>query len=160
MSLLRTIRQPALLRSFAPRSWTTTSAVSVAGRRFAHQSYGSGETKSDQEANQTQRNAEHPGPAPPKAAQQGKGQQQQQPQQSSGGDKQQSNNNSTSKAQPKILSDNPPAQGEETEDVAKHNREMAQRADRAEEKVNNEDTEKDKVPKGYWSGTGGRDSQP
>ncbi|KAK4495655.1 hypothetical protein PRZ48_012923 [Zasmidium cellare] len=151
MSLLRTIRQPNLLRSLAPRS-STTPAISVAGRRFAHQDYGSGEAKSDQAANKTQRDAEHPGPPPPKAAQQGKGQQEQQPQQSSGGDKSKSNSNSTSNAQPKILSDNPPAQGEESEEVAKHNREVSQRADRAEEKVNNEDAEKDKVPKGFWYG--------
>lgn len=150
MSLLRTFRQPGLIRSLAPRSTTTTPVVAVAGRRFAHEGYGAGETKSDQAANQTQRDAEHPGPAQPKAAQQGNGQQQQQTQQSSSGGDQKSN--SSSKAQPKILSENPPAQGEESEDVAKHNREVAQRPDRPQEGVKNEDADKDKVPKGYWSG--------
>lgn len=148
MSLLRTCRQAGLLRSLAPRATATAPLVSPSGRRFAHEGYGAGETKSDQAANQTQRDAEHPGPAQPKAAQQGNGQQQ--TGQSNRGGEQKSN--SSSKAQPKILSENPPAQGEESEDVAKHNREFAQRHDRAEEGVKNEEAEKDKVPKDYWSG--------
>lgn len=126
----------------------TAPLTSASGRRFAHEGYGAGETKSDQAANQTQRDAEHPGPAQPKAAQKGSGQQQTE-QSSSGG--QQKSNDST-KAQPKILSENPPAQGEESEEVAKHNKDFAQRHDRAEEGVKNEEAGKDKVPKDYWSG--------
>lgn len=148
MSLLRTFRQPGLFRSLAPRSTATAPIISVPGRRFAHEGYGAGETKSDQTANQTQRNAEHPGPAQPKGAQQGNGQQQTE-QPSSGGEQK---SNGSTKAQPKILSRNPPAEGEESEDVAKHNREFAQRHDRAEEGVKNEEAVKDKVPKDYWSG--------
>lgn len=145
MSLLRTIRQPKLARPIAS-SRITTPSIAVAGRRLAHQDYGGGDAHPNQAANQTQRDAEHPGPPPPKAAQQGKGQQQQPP------DKQQSSSKTKSGAEPKILSDNPPAQGEESEEVARHNREVEQRFDRAEEKVKNEDAEKDKVPKGFWSG--------
>lgn len=60
----------------------------------------------------------------------------------------------TQGAQPKILNENPPKEGEASEDVQKHNRDMENRAERSHEKVNSdEDIEKDKVPKGFWSGT-------
>lgn len=145
MSLLRTIRQPGLLRSLAPRSSATAPIVSASGRRFAHEGYGAGETKSDTSANQTQRDAEHPGPAQPKAAQKGNGQQQTE-QASSGGE--QKSNDST-KAQPKIFSEKTPTKSEESEDVAKHNREFEQRATRAQE---GEGAKNEEVPKEYWSG--------
>ncbi|KAJ4378092.1 hypothetical protein N0V83_000924 [Neocucurbitaria cava] len=56
------------------------------------------------------------------------------------------------KAEPKILNENPPAKGEEAEDVKKHNKEMDNRAEQAHEKVANEDAAKDKVPSGFWKG--------
>ena len=53
-------------------------------------------------------------------------------------------------AQPKILRDSQPA--EPDEDVKQHNWELSQRADRAHEKLDDDGAEKEKVPKGYWSG--------
>jgi hypothetical protein len=55
-------------------------------------------------------------------------------------------------AKPKILNENPPAPGEEPQDVKEHNRDMDNRAEQAHEKVSNEDAEKDKVPSGFWKG--------
>jgi hypothetical protein len=55
-------------------------------------------------------------------------------------------------AKPKILNENPPAPGEEPQDVKEHNRDMDNRAEQAHEKVSNEDAEKDKVPGGFWKG--------
>lgn len=57
------------------------------------------------------------------------------------------------KAQPKILNQSPPKESEASEDVKKHNREMDARAERPAERVKDEDVEKDKVGKGFWSGT-------
>ena len=64
-----------------------------------------------------------------------------------------SKDSSSSKPQPKILSASPPQEGDQPEDVARHNREMESRMDRPAEKVKDEDLEKDKVNKGFWSGT-------
>lgn len=55
-------------------------------------------------------------------------------------------------AKPKILNENPPAPGEESEDVKQHNKDMDNRAEQAHEKVSNEEAEKDKVPGGFWKG--------
>jgi hypothetical protein len=55
-------------------------------------------------------------------------------------------------AKPKILNENPPAPGEESQDVKEHNRDMDNRAEQAHEKVSNEDAEKDKVPSSFWKG--------
>ncbi|KAK3077474.1 hypothetical protein LTS18_010174, partial [Coniosporium uncinatum] len=57
---------------------------------------------------------------------------------------------STEGNEPKILNENPPKSGEESEDVKKHNEEMADMADRPAAGVKNEDAEKDKVGKGFW----------
>lgn len=54
----------------------------------------------------------------------------------------------TQGAQPKILNESPPA--EPSGEVKEHNRDMEQRAERANEKVSDEDVEKDKVGKGFW----------
>ncbi|CAO2648071.1 Nn.00g089930.m01.CDS01 [Neocucurbitaria sp. VM-36] len=59
-------------------------------------------------------------------------------------------------AKPKILSDNPPAKEDESEDVKKHNEEMDNRAEQAHEKIANEDAAKDKVSSDFWKGEGGR----
>jgi hypothetical protein len=55
-------------------------------------------------------------------------------------------------AQPKILNENPPSAEEESEEVKEHNKDMSNRAEQAHESVDNKDTEKDKVPSGYWKG--------
>jgi len=55
---------------------------------------------------------------------------------------------STEGLEPKILKDTPPAKGSEPEDVKRHNEEMDRRADKAHEKMRNEDSNKDKVSKG------------
>ena len=54
--------------------------------------------------------------------------------------------------QPKILNENPPQKGEESEGVRRHNEEMDHRADKAHEGVSNHDAEKDKVSGKFWSG--------
>ena len=59
---------------------------------------------------------------------------------------------SQQKAQPKIYSESPPKNNEASEEVQKHNREMDARAERPAERVKEEDYEKDKVGKGFWSG--------
>jgi hypothetical protein len=56
------------------------------------------------------------------------------------------------KAQPKILSTSPPKESEASEEVKQHNKEMDQRADKPAERVKDEDVEKDKVGKGFWTG--------
>jgi len=55
-------------------------------------------------------------------------------------------------AQPKILNENPPSAGEESQEVKEHNEDMSNRAEQAHERVSNEDAEKDKVPSGFWKG--------
>jgi len=55
-------------------------------------------------------------------------------------------------AKPKILNENPPAAGNESQDVKEHNEDMNNRAEQAHEQVSNEEAEKDKVPSGFWKG--------
>ncbi|KAL6711201.1 hypothetical protein ACN47E_005732 [Coniothyrium glycines] len=59
-------------------------------------------------------------------------------------------------AQPKILNANPPSPEEESQEVKQHNEDMKHRAEQAHEQVSNEDAEKDKVPRSFWKGEGGR----
>lgn len=54
--------------------------------------------------------------------------------------------------EPKILNRSPPKDEDAPKDVKQHNEEMLKRADRPNEKVKDEDVEKDKVPRGFWSG--------
>lgn len=56
-------------------------------------------------------------------------------------------------AKPKILNENPPAAGNESEEVRKHNEDMSNRAEQAHERVSNEEAKKDKVPVSFWKGT-------
>lgn len=150
MSFLRTVRQPALRPlPHQTRTFTFTS------RRSA-QDYGSGAgdpkgEKPQEQGKNPSEHKEHPGPpAPSTGGNSGSGQQQQQ------GGKEQSSKAQTSKgtqgAQPKILNESPPASGQGSQDVEDHNREMDQRAEKANMKVKDEDVEKDKVGKGFWSG--------
>ena len=53
---------------------------------------------------------------------------------------------------PKILHESPPPEDKAPEDVKKHNEELEHRAERVHERVRNEDVEKDKVGKKFWSG--------
>ncbi|KAH7400591.1 hypothetical protein DE146DRAFT_467237 [Phaeosphaeria sp. MPI-PUGE-AT-0046c] len=165
-------RPASLLRSAAIRP-----AMSVAPRarqqvRFATQDYGSGAgnpagEKPQKQGQNPSENIEHPGPPPPKVA---KGQSSSSPNSdqsssqgsTSSGQSQSGNsgNKSGNKgAQPKILNESPPTEGEQSKDVKQHNEEMEHRAEKAHEQASNEDAKNDKVPKKFWAGQGGRDTE-
>ena len=57
---------------------------------------------------------------------------------------------SPKQAQPKIFGESPPNEGEASQEVKDHNKDMDKRAERPAEKVKDEDVEKDKVGKGFW----------
>jgi len=59
---------------------------------------------------------------------------------------------STEGLEPKILKDSPPAKGSEPEDVRRHNEEMDKRADKAHEKMHDEDSNTGKAGKGKGQG--------
>lgn len=153
MSFLRTL--PAR-HHLTPALRTQRAAFTTARRSLASQDYGSGAGDPKGEKPQEQgpnpsADKEHPGPPPPSVGKgkgskgnnetSSKGQQQKGTQQQSGG------------AQPKILNADPPKEGEQSAEVERHNRDMENRAEKAHEKVSNEEAEKDKVGKGFWSGT-------
>lgn len=147
------------LRRFAPALRTQrTAAFSTYRPNLASQDYGSGagdpkgENPQQQGANPSA-DKEHPGPPPP-AAGKGTGSTP-----TKGGEKssndtsgQKKGTQSKNGAEPKILNENPPKDGEAPADVEQHNRDMDQRAEKAHEKASNADAEKDKVGKGFWSG--------
>jgi len=166
MSYLRTLP----IRRFAPsalRTQRTTAAFSTSRPSLASQDYGSGagdpkgENPQDQGANPSA-DKEHPGPPPP-AAGKGTGSGP-----TKGGEKSSNDTSGQKKgtqknvdsgkgvgkdgAQPKILNESPPQDGEAPADVAQHNRDMENRAEKAHEKVSSDEVEKDKVGKGFWSG--------
>lgn len=132
----------------------------------ATQDYGSGDgnpagENPQQQGKRGREDLEHPGPPAPKVGQNNKTS----PDSSSGSSSQsskdgnQSGASETNKdvkgvkgAQPKILNENPPTEKNASEEVKQHNREVDQRAERANEQVSNEDAEKDKVPKDFWAG--------
>ncbi|KAJ4305442.1 hypothetical protein N0V90_000973 [Kalmusia sp. IMI 367209] len=172
-----------LRSSVVARSAAFRPAFSVAPRaqfqlRRATQDYGSGDgnpagEKPQQQGKNERGDLEHPGPPPPKVAQGHKSSSDSTSQSSSSGSgsgeasKKSSegkggsgsgSGKSVKGAQPKILSDNPPAA--DSEDVKQHNREMDQRAEKAHEQVSNEDAKNDKVPKGFWKGHAGADKEP
>ncbi|KAK5125676.1 hypothetical protein LTR85_011950 [Meristemomyces frigidus] len=161
MSFLRTIRQP-MLRPISRQ----TATVAFTSRRAAHQDYGSGdgnpagENPQDQPKNPKE-HMEHPGPEAPSV---GKSSGESSSGSSSGGQQQGAQKSSSGKepaskgtqgAQPKILNESPPRDGEAPQDVEDHNREMDNRAEKAHSKVSSNDAEKDKVGKKFWAGTGG-----
>jgi hypothetical protein len=170
-------RSFAVVRSAALRP-----AASIAPRAQFHTvralrqgDYGSGDgnpvgENPQQQGKRGREELEHPGPAPPKVGQNNKTSPN-----SDSFDSSSSGNSTTSEssssssqsskaettdkdvkgvkgAQPKILNENPPKQEEESQEVKQHNAEMDQRAEKAHEQVSNEDAEKDKVPKSFWSG--------
>lgn len=55
-------------------------------------------------------------------------------------------------AEPKILNRNPPAGEEQPKEVAEHNENIEQRAEKPAGQAKNEDAKDDKVSKGFWSG--------
>ncbi|KAF2766261.1 hypothetical protein EJ03DRAFT_377101 [Teratosphaeria nubilosa] len=149
MSLLRTTRQP--LRSLIGTSPRLLFPQVQRQTRFASGDYGSGEQYPGKNPSEDK---EHPGPPPPKTSKHSGS-----TQQSSQLEKVQTSKG-TQGAKPKILDESPPPKGQEPDDVKKHNQEMEQRADKASASVNEEDIEKDKVGKNFWSGHGGADRQP
>ena len=166
------------LRSAALRPTLSTIPRARPQVRFATQDYGSGAGNPAGESPEKQgknlsENLEHPGPPPPKVA---KGQSSSSPdnddtepkkssgqsstQESSGqssaqksdGQQSQSSKSGSKGAQPKILNENPPSKENESEDVKKHNEDMANRTERAHEQVSNDDAKKDKVSGKFWAG--------
>ena len=59
---------------------------------------------------------------------------------------------STKGLAPKILNKGPPPGDKASEDVKKHNEELEHRAERVHERFPNEDDEKDKAGKEFWTG--------
>lgn len=110
MFLLRSARQqPRILLAIPPTRATALASVS---RRFASSDYGSGEHN---DLKRSKSELEHPGPPPPSTGDKGsKGASKSEPE--DGG-----------KAQPKISNASPPKEGEEPEEVKKHNEEMKNR---------------------------------
>ncbi|KAK0793604.1 hypothetical protein LTR02_013002 [Friedmanniomyces endolithicus] len=168
MSFLRVARQHLSLRPItrtAPRATFTTSTTRTASDYGSGEDAPPGQKPSEQTGKNPSEHLEHPGPAPPSVAggSQQSGQQKDdgksQQQQPSGGD----NSKGTQAAQPKIFQSSPPK--EESEEVRKHNEEVDRRAEKTSTKGRDEDAEKDKVGKEFWSGTvairqGGVDKQP
>jgi hypothetical protein len=157
-----------MFRSAALRPVLATAPRARTQVRFATQDYGSGQgdpagEKPQEQGKNSREDLEHPGPPPPKVAQ-GKNQQstsssqsQSEGSTSSGGKTSQSggssgSNRGTKGAQPKILNENPPSEGEQDESVKQHNKDMDKRAERAHQQVSNKDAFKDKVPSKFWSG--------
>lgn len=140
--------RPAALRA-APRATRTLSSTP---RRLAQQDYGSTDSSpkaaKEQPSSSATREKEHPGAAAPDVGQKGSSSASSSSSTSSSGGSKDSH--AVKGARPKILDENPPA--EESEDVKQHNREMDNRAERADTRISNEDAEKDKVPPGFWSG--------
>lgn len=170
MSFTRSALRSSFLRPFlvGPR----TQQLSRPTQRFASGDYGSGEgnpageNPQDQGANPSE-HLEHPGPPPPKV---GKGTgagptkgssdgTNQSDATQSGGEKKNdasssgnsSGKKSSSGAQPKILSESPPSEGEQSEEVKEHNRDMDNRAEQSDTKIDkDEDPSKDNVSKDFW----------
>lgn len=164
MSLIRNMtRQSAFLRPLTRR----TPQITYVNTRLAHQDYGgsgiAGEKPETQGKNPSE-HLEHPGPPSPATGNNSGSSGQQQGGSSSSSSSNQSSQDSskqpqqsqpskgTQGAQPKILNESPPKEGSASADVEQHNRELDQRAEQAHEKVRDEDIEKDKVGKGFWSG--------
>ncbi|KAF2743101.1 hypothetical protein M011DRAFT_497106 [Sporormia fimetaria CBS 119925] len=171
------LRSTTMFRASTVRPALTAARRAPVQTRWV-QGYGDGKGNPASEHPEKQgknpsENLEHPGPPPPKVAQQGKGpspdeqdssssqKSESKPSSSSGGkDSTQSKDSKYGGKgpQPKILNENPPAEMDES--VREHNKEMENRAERAHEQVSNEDAKKDKVSKGFWAGQGGRDRDP
>lgn len=161
----RLIVSPGLRHVLNPGSATVSLTTLHQHRLYAHQSYGGGEgdpkgeNPQDQGSNPSAEK-EHPGPPPPTEGQGSgggptkaneSGHNTKDNASSHGGGSQGGGSKgaaSSSGAQPKILNEGPPA--EQSDEVKQHNREMANRHDRAGTQVGKQEDEK--VGKGYWSG--------
>ena len=167
------IQQPALLRNL--RLTWPTGRPSQSLRRFqqpsprfyAGQSYGGGqgdpkgENPQDQGANPATSDAEHPGPPPPDVGQGTGGGATKKDSQGHGGgnnaaSSQGGGKNATSgvsptetAAQPKIHSHDAPHPDKHSQEVKKHNEEMANRHEKPHEKSRDKE---DQVDKGFWKG--------
>lgn len=141
MFLLRTSRTATAARvapiSRAAAPFTTSSF------RYASGDYGSGAHKHGKELEKESHDKEHPGPPPPSTGGKSKSSESSQPSSSSSSGQSQSNDGAA--AQPKILNDARPAEGEESEEVRKHNEEFRKRADRQQDGKKD-----DKVDKEFW----------
>lgn len=124
-----------LLRTFcvAPTTRASISSISTSRASFATfprlasgSDYGSGAQKNEKNLEKESQDQEHPGPAPPSTGgkksssskSSGKGVESGSESSSSGGG-----------AQPKILSDSPPKEHEQSEEVKSHNKEVKERAE-------------------------------
>lgn len=150
-------------------------SFSTLTRRMAQQDYGSGAGDPKGENPQAQgpnpsADKEHPGPPPPKAGQgsgstptkgtssghntgeakQGNSQQKKSFSTMARRMKESDKPKSTQDAEPKILSESPPAEKDQPQEVKQHNKEMDERAEQAHEKVSDEQIKQDKVPKSFW----------
>ncbi|KAM0721207.1 hypothetical protein Q7P37_003494 [Cladosporium fusiforme] len=169
MSFLRSTSLRQFQAIGTPALRTQRAAFSALPRAQATSDYGSGKGDPKGENPQAQganpsADKEHPGPPPPKEGQNSgstptKGGQQSS---NSGNQSKQSKGtqNTVDGAEPKILNANPPSGENVPKDVREHNEQMEQRAEKASNKVSNEEAEKDKVSKDFWKGTGGADREP
>lgn len=162
------LRSSAIVRSAALRPATSIVApraqFHTARTLRAQQDYGSGEgnpagENPQQQGKRGREDLEHPGPPAPKVGQGNKSSSSSSQSSSSSKSSNKASGSETSKdvkgvkgAQPKILNENPPKGEDAPEAVKQHNREVDERAEKAHEQVSNEDAEKDKVPKSFWSG--------
>lgn len=160
MSLIRATSLRQFQATGAPALRTQRAAFSILPHAQASSDYGSGkgdpkgENPQEQGANPSA-DLEHPGPPPPKEGQGSGGG-------PTKGGKVTSNSGNASKhsqgaqntngPQPKISNPNPPSESSESHEIREHNKQMDQRAETASNKVSSEETEKDKVSKGFWKG--------
>ncbi|GIZ37307.1 hypothetical protein CKM354_000075700 [Cercospora kikuchii] len=151
MFLLRTSRTATAARVVAAPA-TSRAPFTTSSFRFASGDYGSGAHKHGKKLEKESHDKEHPGPPPPSTGGKSKSSESSQPSSSSSG---QSQSNDGAAAQPKILNDARPAEGEESEEVRKHNEEFCKRADRQQDGKKD-----DKVDKEFWKGQGGVDREP
>jgi hypothetical protein len=134
MYLFRTSRAASRVLA-AP---ATAAPSSITSRRW-QSDYGSGEVNSEPNSSADK---EHPGPPPPKVAQKGTNH-------TSSTSASQADAAGSTSAQPKIHQDQIPDETQQSEDVKKHNAAMRNRGPEGQQQ---EDGEKDKVGKGFWSG--------
>ena len=140
------------------------SSIYTSQRRlYAGSSYGGGEGDPKGERPQEQgsnpsADLEHPGPPPPDVGKGtgggptkkgGDGHNTQENASSSNQTGSGGSNGGSGGPQPKIHSEGAPAEGNQSEEVRKHNEDMGKRHDRPEEKSPDKE---DKVDKGFWKG--------
>ena len=160
MSLLRTSPVVHSMVTRSPARLFVLSKLTSQKRLYAGSSYGGGEGDPKGEDPQNQgsnpsADIEHPGPPPPSVGHgtgggptkaNGDGHNTQQNDSSRGSGSTESQSSKRQGAQPKIHSEDAPA--ELSEDAKKHNAEMETRHDRPEQHSDGNDT----VSKGFWSG--------